>query len=183
MITERLELIPLTTKLCDAEAQGRDAVGRALRVRVPASWPPPVFEPDDLERLHRRLERDPASHAWTLYYLVLRTAVTAAPRELLGIAGYLGPPSAEGVVEIGYAIAAEYQRRGYATEAARALTTRAFADATVRAVMATTYATLVPSIGVLRKAGFALIGRDIASGLLQYEHRRDSGRDPRAPAS
>ena len=116
MITERLELIPATADLCEAEARGPEVVGRALRVRVPASWPPPVFEPDDVERLRRQLERDPASHAWTLYYLVLRATVTAEPRELVGIAGYVGPPSAEGVVGIGYAIAAEYQRRGYATE-------------------------------------------------------------------
>ena len=183
MITERLELIPATVDLCEAEAQGPEVVGRALRVRVPASWPPPVFEPEDVERLRRQLERDPASHAWTLYYLVLRAAVTAEPRELVGIAGYAGPPSAEGGVGIGYAIAAEYQRRGYATEAVRALLTRAFAHAEVAAVTATTYATLAPSIGVLRKTGFALVGREPASGLLLYEHRRDSGSGAMGPAA
>jgi RimJ/RimL family protein N-acetyltransferase len=182
MITERLELIPATADLCEAEAQGPEAVGRALGVRVPASWPPPVFEPDDVERLRRQLERDPANHAWTLYYLVLPAAVTAEPRELVGIAGYAGPPSAEGVVGIGYAIAAEYQRRGYATEAVRALLSRAFAHAEVAAVTATTYATLEPSIGVLRKSGFALVGQEPASGLLRYEHRRDSGSGVIGPA-
>jgi [ribosomal protein S5]-alanine N-acetyltransferase len=183
MITERLELVPLTVDLCEAEARGPEVVGRALRVRVPASWPPPVFEPDDLERLRRRLERDPASQAWTLYYLVRRTAVTAAPRELLGIAGYLGPPSDEGVVEIGYAIAEEHQRRGYATEAVRALMQRAFTDPTVARVAATTYASLEPSIGVLRKAGFALVGQDIASGIVRYEHRREPVRDSSGSAA
>jgi len=183
MITERLELIPVTAELCEAEGQGPDVVGRALRVRVPASWPPPVFEPDDLERLRRRLECDPASRTWTLYYLVLRTPVTGAPRELLGLAGYVGPPSAEGLVEIGYAIAVEYQRRGYATEAVRALLGRAFADEKVVGVTATTYATLEPSIRVLRKAGFALIGQDSARGLLQYERRRDLRRDRGGPST
>src|SRR5690242_18580288 len=100
MITERLEPVPITPDLCEAEARGPDVIGRALGVQVPASWPPPVFEPDDLVRLHGRLERDPASHFWTLYYVVLRAADTAAPRKLLGIAGYVGPPSAAGLVEI-----------------------------------------------------------------------------------
>jgi RimJ/RimL family protein N-acetyltransferase len=172
MITERLELIPATADLCEAEAQGPEVIGRTLRVRVPSSWPPPVFEPDDVERLRRQLERDPASHSWTLYYLVRRATALAEPRELLGIAGYIGPPSAEGVVEIGYAIAAEYQRKGYATEAVRALVTRAFAAAEVVVVAATTYAALEPSIGVLRKTGFALVGQDPTGGLLRYEHRR-----------
>lgn len=175
MITERLELIPATADLCRAEAQGPEMVGLALRVRVPASWPPPVVEPDDVERLRRQLERDPASHVWTLYYLVLGPAMTVEPRELVGIAGYVGPPSAEGAVEIGYAIAAEYQRRGYATEAVRALLTRAFAHPEVVVVTATTYATLEPSIGVLRKTGFALVGQESAGGLVRYEHRGDAG--------
>ena len=46
-ITHRLELIPATLGICEAEARGPEAVGLALRVRVPASWPPPVLEPDD----------------------------------------------------------------------------------------------------------------------------------------
>ena len=183
MITERIELIPLTVDLCEPAARGPEAVGRALQVRVPPSWPPPVVEPDDFERLRRQLERDPASQTWTLYYLVLRAAVAEKPRELLGIAGYVGPPSAKGVVEIGYAIAAEYQRRGYATEAVRALVTRALADVKVVVVTATTYAGLEPSIGVLRKAGFALVGQDTTTGLLRYEHRRDPRRDPTGPAA
>jgi RimJ/RimL family protein N-acetyltransferase len=183
MITERLELIPVTPDLCEAESRGPDAVGQALRVRVPASWPPAVFEADDLQRLRRRLEQDPAGQAWPLYYLVLRAGVAHERRELLGIAGYVGPPSAEGLVEIGYAVAAEYQRRGYATEAVRALIDQAFADANVVAVTATTYATLAPSIGVLRKTGFALVAEDTASGLLRYEHRRDPGSPSRGPAA
>jgi RimJ/RimL family protein N-acetyltransferase len=118
-----------------------------------------------------------------LYYLVLRAGVAHERRELLGIAGYVGPPSVEGLVEIGYAVAAEYQRRGYATEAVRALIDQAFADANVVAVTATTYATLAPSIGVLRKTGFALVAEDTASGLLRYEHRRDPGSPSRGPAA
>ena len=172
MFTERLELIPATADLCEAETRGRQAVGRALRVRVPASWPPPVFEPDDVARLHRQLEQDPASRAWTLHYLVLRAVVAGGARELVGIAGYLGPPSSEGVVQIGYAVAAEHQRRGYATEAVQALLTRAFDNAEVAVVTATTYVALEPSIGVLRKTGFALVGHEPATGVLRYEHRR-----------
>ena len=182
MITERLELVPATAHLCGAEARGPEAVGVALRVRVPASWPPPVFELNDVERLRRQLERDPASHVWTLYYLVLGAVMTGEPGELVGIAGYVGPPSAEGAVEIGYAIAAEHQRRGYATEAVRALLTLAFAHPEVVMVRATTYATLEPSIGVPRKTGFALVGQGPAVGLVRYERRREARAGPIGPA-
>ena len=178
MITERLELIPATVALCEAESRGPEAVGGALRVRVPPSWPPPVFEPNDVARVRRQLEGHPAHRAWTLHYLVLRATCSGEPRDLVGIGGYVGPPSAEGAVEIGYAIAAEHQRRGYATEAVRALIAAAFRNSEVVVVAATTYAVLEPSIGVLKKAGFVLVGREPASGLLRYEHHRVPGGGP-----
>lgn len=172
MITERLELIPASVALCDAEREGRQALERALRVRVPASWPPPVFEADDIERIRRQLEREPPSAAWTLHYLVLREHVPGQARDLLGIAGYVAPPSSDGAVEIGYAVAEEHQRRGYATEAVEALVRNAFRDPGLVRLIATTYPTLPASIQVLRKAGFAQTEHHPETGLLTYELRR-----------
>jgi ribosomal-protein-alanine N-acetyltransferase len=169
----RLELIPATLEICEAESRGSEAVALALRVRVPASWPPPVLEPDDVERLRRKLESDPSAHGWTLHYLVLRETTGDGRRDLVGVAGYAGPPSSDGAVEIGYAIAEEYQRRGYATEAVQALIERAFAEPSVVVVTATTYASLAPSIGVLMKSGFSLVSSDPETGLVKYECRRE----------
>jgi ribosomal-protein-alanine N-acetyltransferase len=174
MITERLELIPATVDLCAAEAEGPQAVGRALGVGVPASWPPPVLEPDDVQRLRLQLERDPAGQGWTLHYVVLRDPLAGGRRELVGVAGYAGPPSAEGAVEVGYAIAAEHQRQGYATEAVRILVATAFRHPQVAVVAATTYAALEPSIGVLKKTGFTLVSRDPVTELLRFECRREA---------
>jgi RimJ/RimL family protein N-acetyltransferase len=164
----RLDLLPATVPLCEAQARGPDALAAFLGVDVPPSWPPPVFEPDDLERLRTALITDPTD-TWTLYYLVTRGADR---RTLVGVAGYAGPPSADGAVEIGYAVAAEHQRRGYASEAVRALIERALADGRVNVVVATTYPTLEPSIGVLLKAGFVFVGSHPETGIVRYEIRR-----------
>jgi RimJ/RimL family protein N-acetyltransferase len=72
-------------------------------------------------------------------------------------------------VEIGYAILTEHQGHGYATEAVTALVDHALADRSVRAVVATTYDTLQPSIRVLQKTGFRETARDRASGLSRFE--------------
>lgn len=179
IITERLRLIPATVELCDAEARGPAAVCRALRARVPGSWPPPVFEPDDVERIRRQLEADPAAEGWTLRYVLLRKSAGRAEHELIGVAGYAGPPTEEGIIEIGYAIATEYQRRGYATEAVKALVSLAFADSPVRVIRAHTYPALAPSIRVLEKAGFVRVGDELESGVIRYEHQRGiAARDP-----
>lgn len=172
MVTERLQLIPATVALCQAETIGREAVGRALGAVVPPSWPPPVLEPDDVERVRQQLESDPRSRAWTLHYLLRASPVAEDSPVLVGVAGFGGPPSPEGAVQIGYAVAVEHQRRGYATEAVAALIARAFRDPEVRVVVATTFPTLTPSIGVLRNTGFVHVSDDPASGLMRFERRR-----------
>ncbi|HEY8258669.1 MAG TPA: GNAT family N-acetyltransferase [Gemmatimonadales bacterium] len=172
LTTDRLELVPATLELCLAELGGRDEVARLLDARIPPSWPPPVFEPDDLERLRRSLEANPETGGWTLHYVLLREQ--HGSRALVGVAGYAGPPSTEGTIEIGYAIAEEHQRHGYATEAVEALVVHAFADTRVDLVAATTYATLTPSIGVLIKAGFSHVDSDPETGLVRFERRRQA---------
>ena len=175
METERLELIPATIEFCEAETRGRAALEACLRAHVPASWPPPVFEPDDVARIRTQLEADPRVGSWTLHYVLVRPGTTADGRILVGVAGYTGPPTAEGRVEIGYAIAPEHQGRGYATEAVDALVRAAFRDPRVVVMSATTYPTLEPSIGVLTKNGFVRAGSEAADGTIRYMRRRDVG--------
>src|SRR4051794_5261421 len=117
MTTERLDMVPATLRLCAAESAGPDALAAALRALVPASWPPPILEPDDVERIRRGLAATPAAGRWTLHYLLRRQSRVSGLPELVGVAGYATPPDPAGAVEIGYAIAVEHQRRGYATEA------------------------------------------------------------------
>ncbi len=153
MRARRLDLVPATVELSEAEARGRDAVAACLDAEVPASWPPPVFEPDDVARIRRQLEADDGAGEWLLHYVLLRAVGSDQQPALVGVAGYTAPPTAEGEVEIGYAIAAEYQRFGYATEAVESLLARAFEDPQILVVTAKTFPTLQPSIGVLRKTG------------------------------
>jgi len=179
MITERLTLIPATVALCDAEGRGVAAVGQALGATVPASWPPSVFEPDDVARVRRHLVATPEAGRWTLYYVLRRSAEEDGLPALIGVAGYVAPPTSDGAVEIGYAIVEEFQRMGFATEAVRALLTDAFA-AGARVVVATTYATLHASIRVLEKSGFVETSRAVTTGLLRFEHRRSAPDGPAA---
>jgi RimJ/RimL family protein N-acetyltransferase len=172
VLTERLELIPATVELCDAEARGRGALSEGLGALVPDSWPPPVYEPDDVARLRGELERSPHPGFWTLHYLVSRPAIDGSEPDLIGVAGYGGPPSKTGEVWLGYAIAEEHQRQGYATEAVQALVAKALACEEVVAVVATTYPNLEPSIRVLEKSGFVLVKHESDTGQLRYERYR-----------
>jgi [ribosomal protein S5]-alanine N-acetyltransferase len=106
----------------------------------------PMISPEYLERAKRATDADP----WEWGFAILH------PEEDLwiGNAGFKGAPDASGCVEIGYAVATEYQRKGHATDAANQLLEYAFADPRVTMVRAHTLPETNASTRVLAKCGF-----------------------------
>jgi ribosomal-protein-alanine N-acetyltransferase len=168
--TERLELVPATVELTRAALDGEGALAGRLGVVVPATWPPEFLDPPALQFTLERLAEGPQQAGWWLHFVVLTRSAT--DRTLIGSAGYKGPPSPDGTVEVGYGIVRDHQRQGYASEAVRGLLGRAFAVSEVRRVIAETYPELTPSIGVLRKCGFRLIGDGSEPGVIRFELTR-----------
>jgi RimJ/RimL family protein N-acetyltransferase len=167
LLTKRLELVPATPALTRAALEGAPALAASLGVVVPLTWPPEFLDSRSLEFILARLAEGPEQVAWWLHFVVLSRA--EAGRTLIGSAGYKGPPSPDGTVEVGYGIVREHQRRGYASEAVRGLLAHAFAIPAVRRVIAETLPELVPSIGVLHKCGFRLIGDGSEPGVIRFE--------------
>lgn len=106
-----------------------------------------------LDALRRSTETDPWQHG---FFIVDREQSC-----VVGTAGFKGPPDSDGVVEIAYDVAPEYQGRGYATEAANALVEYALADAAVKTVRAHTLPEANASTRVLTKNGFRHLGEVI----------------------
>jgi RimJ/RimL family protein N-acetyltransferase len=149
--TRRLRLAPATDAMIAAELEGPDRLAEVLGAVVPPDWPPRHHDVDTLA-FWRDALRQPCSDGWWLHY-VLRTEANRTT--LVGSVGYKGPPS-DGVVEIGYSVVPSWQRRGLATEACRALIESAWRRR-AEVVVAHTLEGLEPSIGVLRKLGFAAV--------------------------
>jgi RimJ/RimL family protein N-acetyltransferase len=166
IVTDRLALVPATTELAQAALDGSTTLAAALGATVPASWPPEFLDPASLEFTIQRLQEGPEQAGWWLHFVVLTSG--SAGRLLIGSAGYKGPPSEEGGVEIGYGIVRDQQRRGYASEAVRGLLRGAFAHPVVHTVFAETLPELTPSIGVLGKCGFHLIGEGSEPGVIRF---------------
>lgn len=170
LVTQRLELIPATPESTRAALDGEPALAASLGVLVPPTWPPELLDPPALKFTARRLMEGAEQAGWWLHFVVL--AHGAAGRTLIGSAGYKGPPSSDGTVEVGYGIVSDHQRQGYATEAVRGLLAHAFAVPVVQRVIAETLPELTPSIGVLRKSGFRLIGDGSEPGVIRFELTR-----------
>ena len=168
--TQRLDLVPATPESVAAALDGPDALATCLRAAVPADWPPELLDRAAIEFTRDRLAEGAGQAGWWLHWMLLKRG--GQRRALIGSAGYKGPPSPDGTVEVGYGIVAGHQRRGYATEAVRGLLVQAFAEPVVRRVIAETLPDHVASIGVLRKCGFRGIGAGSEPGVIRFELTR-----------
>lgn len=154
MLTEsdgRVAIIATTAALLDAEGHGTAELVRALAVREPPEWPPEFNGPEYRAWQRNLLSAHPAEPGYAGWYVI-------GNGELVGTAGYKGPPGAAGTVEIGYSIIPVRRRRGFASAALRLLIRRAFADPRVTAMAGETLPGGEASQGVLRACGFVLGG-------------------------
>jgi RimJ/RimL family protein N-acetyltransferase len=100
-----------------------------------------------------KLQVNPSLAGWWTHLITM-----GEPPMVVGVCGYNGPPTGDGVVEIAYAIAPSHQRRGLATLAAAELIQRAFTHADVRVVCAHTLPERNASTRVLEKLGMNFVG-------------------------
>ena len=120
-----------------------DAPGQ---LRLPPSG---IDEPQVYEWLRQTLATLGGSGSWLM----------VADGEAVGLCGYKAPPDAKGDVEIGYGVALERRRLGYATRAVARLIEAARQDARIRALSAQTALGNMPSQRVLEANGFVQTGR------------------------
>jgi len=153
MTSARLNLVNANLELLTAALAGGGALGALLGVSVADDW---AGFPEALPILCESYRENPAGHAWGSLFFVEPRA-----RALVGLGGFKGPPSSDGIVEIGYAIAPAFQGRGLATDAVAQMVQRAFEVPSVQAVDAHTLGRANPSTRVLEKSEFRRIGEAI----------------------
>jgi RimJ/RimL family protein N-acetyltransferase len=166
--TERLMMIAATLEHVRVELETPERLSALLDAEVSPDWPTGEYDRDAMVYFRARFEEGgEAVEGWYGWYAV-READDEGPRALVGAGGYFGPPDPQGIVEIGYSILPEWQRRGYASEMVQALLARAFKFAQVKQVIAHTIETNTASIGVLLRCGFQAAGAGQESGTLRF---------------
>lgn len=166
--TQRLDIVPARMEALVAEYRGRDALARALGVRVPISWPPKQYGEDAVTETFDRLKDHPGEADWWWHYLIEREEGV-----LVGAGGYKGPPNAEGVVRVNCSILQEFRRHGYATEAMLGLIEHAFDVALVKKVIAFSVPDVRASMGLLEKCGFSVDPEQTNEELIRYAISRE----------
>ena len=143
--TPRLELRPLPAEAAAALRVDREHAAQLLGALLPPDWP----QQDLIDLLPGQATLGPRDEPFGIWVLVERET-----GEVIGDAGFLGRPDADGLVEIGYSVVPAARRRGFATEAAGALVTWALGQPGVRAVLAACDQDNVPSVRTLERLGF-----------------------------
>ena len=152
-VRREVEILQLPPETLHALAAGDlGAASRSTGLDLPAVF----VAPDWIGTWRYRSAQvvaDPASAAW----------ITGAVRdttsgELVGKAGFHGPPDERGMVEVGYAVVPELRRRGYARAALEVLLARAAAEPAVTVVRASVRPDNTPSLGLVGQYGFVAVG-------------------------
>lgn len=163
--------------MLEADIQNASALAALLDAEVPRDWPPGEYDRQAIEFLlkqTRSLESAAEGDLGWLSWYAVCNANAGRPAALVGAAGYFGPPDAGHCVEIGFSVAQEWRRRGFATEIVMALVKRAIESRRVRTVRAHTRSDNDASIRVLQKCGFVPVPSDDPE-LLLFEHRSETG--------
>jgi ribosomal-protein-alanine N-acetyltransferase len=99
---------------------------------------------------------------WGVWFVTL-----TEKNQVIGDIGFKGKPNDKGIVEVGYGIIPEMQKKGIATESVRAVIQWAFSSSKVKKVVAECLEDNVPSIRVLEKLGMRRTGSE--NGMINWE--------------
>jgi len=122
----------------------------------------------------KQIAEDPESADW-----VACAVVSEPDGAVVGVAGFHGPPDAQGMVEVGYRVDPAYRRRGYARAMLDELFRWASSDERVRTVRASISPENVASLATITGFGFVKVGEqwDEIDGLetiLEVDIRRST---------
>lgn len=162
--TPRLVLVSATVPQLVQLQAGVDAFERANGFKVAPGY---TEYPEALATSLKWMTEHPGEEWFAPLLFIHR-----APRVLMGLGGFKGPPDAHGSVELGYGIAPAYRRQGFAAEATLAMLQRLCQSAKVAKAIAHTLPEPNGSTRVLAKTGFRLAGESVhpdAGRVLRWE--------------
>jgi ribosomal-protein-alanine N-acetyltransferase len=156
LATQDLILVACRADVARAVASDRALSSRLCGLKLHDAWPDAEL-PGVLVSYAKLIEAYPNKIGWGVW-LFCRNGV------VIGDGGFHGPPK-NGRAEIGYSIVPEFRRRGFATQAIRALCAWAFARECSVVAAGCDWGNLA-SVRVLEKCGFTRLG---GNGKLRWE--------------
>ena len=171
--TGSITLTPATLTHIRTELEAPEQLANLLGAYVSPNWPPGEYDRDAMEYFQERfIDAGKDAEGWYGWY-ALRDADSSTPCSLVGSAGYFGPPSTDGTVEIGYSVLPEWQRQGVATAMINALVENALSFTSIKRVIAHTTEDNSASVAALLRCGFIAVGLGNDPDTVRFEYKRN----------
>jgi [ribosomal protein S5]-alanine N-acetyltransferase len=171
LLTERLELVPITLPFVEAVlGADRERAEAICGARIPEAWPGPDLIARAFHPSLDAIRADPGCRLWGDTLMIAR----AGERRVVGSVIFHGHPG-DGVAEVGYGVDDVEQRQGFASEATRACVDWALTQDGIAAVTAVTFPWHVASLRVIERAGMVRAGsreHPYLGEMLVFERRR-----------
>lgn len=161
IVTQNLKLIPCSIDIADSIINNKKIAENLIDAQIPQGWPQEDLK-DFLPFYIGLLKDDPETFGWGIWLIIHQEDKT-----VIGDIGFKGKPDKDGIIEIGYSILPSHRRRGYATEAAKAIVEWGFKDKSVKKIIAECDMNNEPSIKVLETLRMKQIKEE--KGLLHWE--------------
>jgi [ribosomal protein S5]-alanine N-acetyltransferase len=172
IVTSRLNLIAITPEMLLSEKSGDGRLSELIQCVIPANWPHKDWEPHVFDWLLNQLAEHPEQLGWPRY---VSFAPPGERRILIGTVGAGSKAATPSECEIGWGIVPQYEGRGLATEAARALIDYLRCDETIESLIAHTFPELRASIRIMEKCGMVFDGEGEEAGTIRYRLDLRSG--------
>ncbi|MBD2700052.1 GNAT family N-acetyltransferase [Spirosoma sp. BT702] len=154
LYSNRLLFVAGTPTLLNLELTDRARFAQLLNVAITSDWPPGEYDEGAMRFfIDQLISGQEEVIGWYNWYVITYPTATS-PATLVAGAGYFGPPSSDGTVEIGYSVSKEWRRQGIATEIVSTLTAHAWKQPEIRRIIAHTLPSNEASIKALTKNGF-----------------------------
>jgi RimJ/RimL family protein N-acetyltransferase len=165
IVTPRLILITITPEAIKSEQAGDKRLGELIGCTIPTNWPHVHWEPHVFDFLLAQFEQHPDQIGWCRY---IAFPDSDGSRTLIGTLGASTKPTAPTEVEFGYSVLPQFEGRGLATEAAKALVELLRNDERITSIIAHTFPSLIGSIRVMEKCGLSYDSEGEEAGTIRY---------------
>jgi [ribosomal protein S5]-alanine N-acetyltransferase len=152
--TDRLILRPLTHDQLSKYIKCDNSLGTELSVGESSR----IISPGLKEALEQTIMPNVADPTKNHLFCTLWTVISKSGNKMVGDICIVGEPNIAGEIEIGYGTYAEFQGKGFMTEAVCGLISWAKTQPDVRSIIASTDKINTASYTVLEKNGFAKAG-------------------------
>ncbi|HMH12336.1 MAG TPA: GNAT family protein [Edaphobacter sp.] len=165
ILTSRLALIAITPETVWSEKAGDKRLGELIGCTIPKNWPHIDWEPHVFDFLLAQFDQHPDQIGWGRYVAL---PFSDGSRTLIGTVGAFTKSAAPYEAEIGYSLLPQFEGRGLATEAAKALVEFLRLDDRITSIIAHTFPSIPGSIRVMEKCGMSYDGEGEETGTIRY---------------